>query len=80
MKKTENLRKPFFSNFLENQMSKDEQNALQGGATSPLADGAQTMKYPSDSEDGPGNPTKPSADIAETMKYPSDSDESGTAV
>ena len=75
MKKNENLKKPFFANFLENQISKDEQNAVQGGATSVLADSAQTMKYPSDSEDGPGNPTKPIYDTAQTMKYPSDSDE-----
>ena len=80
MKNTENLKKPFFANFLENQISKEEQNILQGGATSVLADGAQTMKYPSDSEDGPGNQTKPALDTAQTMKYPSDSDESGTEV
>ena len=79
MKNKENLKKPFFANFLENQISKDEQNIVQGGATtSVLADNAQTMKYPSDSEDGPGNPTKPTLDTAQTMKYPSDSDESGT--
>lgn len=80
MKKNENSKKPFFANFLENQISKDEQNAVQGGATSVLADSAQTMKYPSDSEDGPGGQTKPSADIYETMKYPSDSDEAGTKI
>ena len=82
MKKNENSKKPFFANFLENQISKDEQNAIQGSgsATSVLSDSAQTMKYPSDSEDGPGNPTKPASDIYETMKYPSDSDESGTSI
>lgn len=80
MKNTENLKKPFFANFLESQISKDEQSILQGGATSVLADNAQTMKYPSDSEDGPGNQTKPALDTAQTMKYPSDSDESGTEV
>ena len=81
MKKNENSKKPFFANFLENQISKDEQNSIQGGAvTSVLSDTAQTMKYPSDSEDGPGNPTKPSLDIYETMKYPSDSDEAGTEI
>ncbi len=81
MKKNENSKKPFFANFLENQISKDEQNSIQGGAvTSVLSDTVQTMKYPSDSEDGPGNPTKPSLDIYETMKYPSDSDEAGTEI
>ena len=75
MKKNENSKKPFFANFLENQISKDEQNAVQGGATSVLTDNVQTMKYPSDSEDGPENPTKPIYDTAQTMKYPSDSDE-----
>ncbi|MEO8517103.1 MAG: microviridin/marinostatin family tricyclic proteinase inhibitor [Flavobacterium sp.] len=78
MKNTENLKKPFFANFLENQISKDEQNIVQGGATtSVLSDNAQTMKYPSDSEDSSGV-TKPIYDTAQTMKYPSDSDESGT--
>jgi hypothetical protein len=81
MKNKENLKKPFFANFLENQISKDEQNAVQGGATtSVLSDNAQTMKYPSDSEDAPGNPTKPTLDTAQTMKYPSDSDESGNEI
>ena len=81
MKNTENLKKPFFANFLENQMSKEEQGSLQGGGiTSVLADNAQTMKYPSDSEEGPGNQTKPAADVSQTMKYPSDSDESGTEI
>lgn len=82
MKKNENSKKPFFANFLENQISKDEQNAIQGNGvtTSTISDSVQTMKYPSDSEDGPGNSTKPASDIYETMKYPSDSDESGVGV
>ncbi|MBP9793495.1 MAG: microviridin/marinostatin family tricyclic proteinase inhibitor [Flavobacterium sp.] len=82
MKKNENSKKPFFAKFLENQISKDEQNAIQGsgGTTSTISDTSQTMKYPSDSEDGPGNGTKPTLDILETMKYPSDSDESGTSI
>ncbi len=80
MKNTENLKKPFFANFLENQMTKEEQGALQGGITTVLVDNAQTMKYPSDSEEGPGNQTKPAADVSQTMKYPSDSDESGTEI
>lgn len=80
MKKSENSKKPFFANFLENQISKDEQNAIQGGITTVAIDNAQTMKYPSDSEDGPGNPTKPVYDTAQTMKYPSDSDEDYTEI
>ncbi len=74
MKKNENLKKPFFANFLENQISKDEQNSVQGGITSVLTDSAQTMKYPSDSDEDSAT-TKPIYDTAQTMKYPSDSDE-----
>ena len=53
MDKKQNLKKPFFANFLENQMSKNEQNEIQGngGATSPLKDVVYTMKYPSDSDE-----------------------------
>nr|WP_294938957.1 microviridin/marinostatin family tricyclic proteinase inhibitor [uncultured Flavobacterium sp.] len=78
--KDNNLKKPFFANFLENQLAKNEQDAIQGGATSVLRDNVQTMKYPSDSEEGPGSEaaTKPTADIMHTMKYPSDNDEDGT--
>ncbi|MGH2664295.1 microviridin/marinostatin family tricyclic proteinase inhibitor [Flavobacterium sp.] len=74
MKNKENLKKPFFANFLENQISKEEQTTIQGSA--PM----QTLKYPSDGEDGPGNITKPAVDIAHTMKYPSDNDEAGTEI
>ena len=75
-------KKPFFANFLENQLSNQETTALQGGAatTGVLSDSAQTMKYPSDSEDGPGGSTKPALDVVVTMKYPSDDDESGTSI
>jgi len=73
-------KKPFFANFLENQLSNQETTALQGGATSTLSDSAQTLKYPSDSEDGPGGQTKPALDTVVTMKYPSDDDESGTSI
>lgn len=73
-------KKPFFANFLENQMSEQETSAVQGGAdTTKLTDNVQTMKYPSDSEDGPGG-TKPTVDVLVTMKYPSDDDEAGTEV
>lgn len=90
MKKNENSKKPFFANFLENQISKDEQNNIQGGigVTSVLKDNVQTMKYPSDSDEAqtmkyPSDSdeaydsaaTKPIYDTAQTMKYPSDSDE-----
>ena len=74
-------KKPFFANFLENQLSNQETTALQGGGTTTsLSDSAQTMKYPSDGEDGPGGSTKPALDEAQTMKYPSDNDEDGTSI
>ncbi|WP_136667017.1 microviridin/marinostatin family tricyclic proteinase inhibitor [Flavobacterium sp. H122] len=81
MKKNENAKKPFFANFLENQISKDEQNAVQGGITTVLKDNAQTMKYPSDSDEAYESLiTKPIYDDAQTMKYPSDSDEDYTEI
>lgn len=74
-------KKPFFANFLENQLSGEEQNAVQGGAgTDKLADTYQTLKYPSDQEDGPGGSTKPTLDVVVTMKYPSDGDEDGQEI
>lgn len=74
-------KKPFFANFLENQLSNQESTALQGGnVTKPSADSVVTLKYPSDGEDGPGQPTKPALDTVVTMKYPSDDDESGTSI
>jgi hypothetical protein len=93
MKKNETAKKPFFANFLENQISKDDQNAIQGGITSVLKDNLQTMKYPSDSDEAqtmkyPSDSdeayelgiTKPAFDNAQTMKYPSDSDEDYTEI
>lgn len=73
------MKKPFFANFLENQISKEETNSIQGGATSPLRDNVQTMKYPSDSDADESAITKPTADIAHTMKYPSDGDDDTTS-
>lgn len=57
------LNKPFFANFLENQM-KDSKKVKGGtaGFTSPLKDLIV-------------GPTKPTADTHQTMKYPSDGDE-----
>lgn len=74
-------KKPFFANFLESQLSEQETTSVQGGAvTTKPSDMVQTMKYPSDSEDGPGGSTKPTIDIVVTMKYPSDDDEAGTEI
>lgn len=76
--KKQNLKKPFFSGFLENQMDKKTETNVQGGDDRPihtmsLADSPETKKYPSDSdEDGH---TKPLADMAQTQKYPSDGDD-----
>ncbi len=61
------MKKPFFAQFLENQLSESEQQNSKGGRvliTKPAFDLDQTMKYPSDSDEG---------DV--TMKYPSDNDE-----
>ena len=81
MKNNKNLKKPFFANFLENQLSNEETNIVQGGVTNQLSDNVQTMKYPSDSEEGPGGDvTKPALDVLQTMKYPSDNEESGTSM
>lgn len=66
------MKKPFFADFLENQMEKEDANSVQGGVTSTILDVAITTKYPSDQED---NPTKPVLDMYHTMKYPSDGDD-----
>jgi hypothetical protein len=74
-------KKPFFANFLESQLSEQETTSVQGGTvTTKPYDLVQTMKYPSDSEEGPGGSTKPAMDEVQTMKYPSDNDESGTEI
>lgn len=81
MKNNKDLKKPFFANFLENQLSNDEKNSVQGGdiITLKTADTIYvTLKYPSDNEDGPGGPiTTKISDTVVTMKYPSDNDETG---
>lgn len=67
------MKQPFFAKFLENQKSEDETQDVsqQNGAvkTGVVAGGRapgryQTMKYPSDNDEG-----------GYTMKYPSDYDE-----
>lgn len=76
--KKQNLQKPFFSNFLENQLDKKTEKNVQGGTDDPpihtmsLADSPQTKKYPSDCDEPY---TKPAADMATTQKYPSDGDD-----
>ncbi|UUC44333.1 microviridin/marinostatin family tricyclic proteinase inhibitor [Flavobacterium cerinum] len=80
MKNNKDLKKPFFANFLENQLSNEEKNTVQGGdiITLKTEDMLHTLKYPSDNEDGPGGPiTLKSLDMMQTMKYPSDNDETG---
>jgi len=80
-------RKPFFAEFLENQMGEEQARNTQGGDgpyvtlkyPSDEEDNPQTKKYPSDQEDNP-TPTKPALDLYQTMKYPSDNDESGTQI
>lgn len=79
-------KKPFFTKFLENQMSEKSASSVKGGGgdyqtlkyPSDSEDpGPVTLKYPSDNEDGPGGSTKPALDQAVTLKHPSDSDEAG---
>ncbi|MBN9286154.1 MULTISPECIES: microviridin/marinostatin family tricyclic proteinase inhibitor [Flavobacterium] len=79
MKNNKDLKKPFFANFLENQLTNEEKNSVQGGdiITLKATDTLQTLKYPSDNEDGPGPVTVPRYDLLQTMKYPSDNDETG---
>ncbi|WP_306352680.1 microviridin/marinostatin family tricyclic proteinase inhibitor [Flavobacterium sp. '19STA2R22 D10 B1'] len=74
MKKDKNLKKPFFANFLENQLTTNSKTEVQGGA--PIIN--VTLKYPSDGEDGPGGTTHPDLDCVLTAKYPSDSDEASS--
>lgn len=78
MKNDKNLKKPFFANFLESQVSENELKKVNGGTD------AVTLKFPSDGEDGPGGGgviiTSTLKDTLHTMKYPSDSDEAGTEV
>jgi len=65
------MKKPFFANFLENQVNEEENQQVKGGlisaSTDKFADLDQTMKYPSDNDEGG----------YQTMKYPSDNDEGG---
>lgn len=50
MKTKKALQQPFFAGFLESQL-KEDALGIQGGSTDPIADQAQTQKYPSDQED-----------------------------
>lgn len=78
MQKDKNLKQPFFSNFLENQLSEEAEKAIQAGGGNVTnkypsdAEDAETKKYPSDLED---DQTKPIMDEAQTQKYPSDGDD-----
>ncbi len=57
------MKKPFFANFLENQVTEKEIEQVKGGLI-PGEFPIVTMKYPSDDDEG-----------HQTMKYPSDNDE-----
>lgn len=78
-KESKGLKKPFFANFLEHQVSGEEKENVQGGII------ATTLKFPSDQEeDGSGitfTVTKPALDLDGggdvTQKFPSDDDEEG---
>lgn len=59
------LKKPFFANFLENQLSQEDTKGVSGGATSPTLDVI----------DGTSPVTKPVNDQNHTLKYPSDGDD-----
>lgn len=72
MENDKKLKKPFFANFLESQVTGEELQKVNGGTD------AVTLKFPSDGEDGPGQIiTSRTNDLLQTMKYPSDSDEDG---
>lgn len=71
MENEKKLKKPFFANFLESQVSEEELKKVNGGTD------VVTLKFPSDGEDGPGHVTSPNKDLYQTMKYPSDGDEEG---
>jgi len=71
-KKSTGLAKPFFADFLENQMKQSVRGGEDPSPTSVIADAPHTHKYPSDQEDSYTTPIK---DGAQTMKAPSDSDE-----
>lgn len=66
MQKEVKLRKPFFSNFMEQQLDNKAEENVSGAGLS------LTQKYPSDKED---DYTKPTLDMAQTQKYPSDGDD-----
>lgn len=71
MKDQQILKKPFFAQFLEAQLTDDEQiSGGQGGDPSPTSVITDNVTIPERD-----NITKPSADTHQTMKYPSDSDE-----
>ncbi|MCG8411812.1 MAG: microviridin/marinostatin family tricyclic proteinase inhibitor [Bacteroidales bacterium] len=60
-------KKPFFANFLENQI---ETSDVKGGGI------VVTMKHPSDNDEGGVTPTPNfPPDLPVTLKYPSDNDE-----
>lgn len=67
MKDKSAMKKPFFANFLEAQLSETE--AIQGGGgglTNPLSDSVTSIRTDS--------VTKPGSDMV-TLKYPSDGDD-----
>ena len=74
---------PFFARFLEGQnfedLSEQESEAISGGScgvTKKKKDPiAQTLKYPSDQEDGVTKKAPSDSDEAFTNKYPSDGDD-----
>ena len=66
MQKNQNLKKPFFSSFMEQQLDTQAEETVNGAGEN------QTQKYPSDKED---DYTKPTLDMAQTQKYPSDGDD-----
>ncbi len=65
MQKDQQLKKPFFSNFMEQQLDNRSGETVGAGPN-------QTQKYPSDKED---DYTKPTLDMAQTQKFPSDGDD-----
>jgi Serine endopeptidase inhibitors len=75
---------PFFARFLEGQsledLSEEESKAIIGGCNNTTNQnndgGIQTLKFPSDQEEGAVTTNPDKDDYAVTLKHPSDGDDS----
>jgi hypothetical protein len=74
------MKKPFFSNFLENQVSQKEANEIKAGSPTIVhGDPCSTMgAYMSNGAIEAHNPN--CEPVYVTLKYPSDSEDTGTVI